>query len=111
MLLRTPHGVVKAALNAGADTVVTMQRGADGKNVPIITFPANGLTVKATLNADNLVARVETRVDDPVLGDRIDETTYSNYRDFSGVKLPTRIVQTQGGFPVLDLTVTDALIN
>jgi glyoxylase-like metal-dependent hydrolase (beta-lactamase superfamily II) len=108
---KSPHGVVKAAQNAGADTLVTMQRGADGRTVPVITFPAAGLRVKATLNAGYLVERVETRVDDPVLGDAVHETVYAGYRDFSGVTFPTRIVQNQGGHPVLDLTVTDVRAN
>ena len=33
-------------------------------------------------------------------------TTYSGYRDFGGIQFPSRIVQTQGGHPTLDLTVT-----
>jgi glyoxylase-like metal-dependent hydrolase (beta-lactamase superfamily II) len=108
---KSPHGVVKAAQNAGANTVVTMQRGADGRSIPVITFPAAGLIVKATLNADYLVERVETRVDDPVLGEALYETVYAGYRDFGGVTFPTRIVQNQGGYPVLDLTVTDVRAN
>jgi len=39
------------------------------------------------------------------------ETTYSDYKDFDGVKFPTKIVQTQGGFPVLELTVGDVKPN
>lgn len=39
------------------------------------------------------------------------ETSYSDYRDFAGVKVPMKIVQKQGGFPVLDLTVSDVQPN
>jgi glyoxylase-like metal-dependent hydrolase (beta-lactamase superfamily II) len=46
-----------------------------------------------------------------VLGDMLVETTYSDYKDFAGVKFPTKIVQTQGGFPVLELTVSDVQPN
>ena len=38
-------------------------------------------------------------------------TTYSDYRDYGGVKFPTRIMQTQGGFPILDLTVKEVQPN
>jgi len=103
----TPHGVIKAAQNAAAQTVITQQRGAGGATSSVISFPARGVDVKATLNADNLVERVETRGDDPWFGDIITETTYSDYRDFGGVKFPTRIAQTQGGFPTLTLTIAD----
>jgi glyoxylase-like metal-dependent hydrolase (beta-lactamase superfamily II) len=39
------------------------------------------------------------------------EMTYSGYRDFGGVMFPSRIVQTKGGHPVLDITVTSAKVN
>lgn len=119
----SPHGVIKAAQNAGVNAKITVERGADGKNVTVITFPVAGTTVKATLNADNLVERVETRSDNPVLGDVVTETTYSDYRDarqigtkahpedLSGVMFPSHILQKQGGYPVLDLTITDAHPN
>src|SRR5262249_26756528 len=77
----SPHGVIKAAQKAGPALKVTTQRGADGRAVTILTFPAAGTVVKATLNADNLVERVETRADNPVLGDVITETSYSGYKD------------------------------
>lgn len=102
----TPHGVIKAAQDAG--TATTVKRGTEGT---LITFPVEGIEVRATLNAANMVTRVETRDDNPVLGDMVTETAYSDYRDFSGVKFPTHIVQTQGGFPVLTLAITDVKSN
>jgi len=104
----TPHGVIKAAQDAGAKATVAAARGGKGA---VISYPSAGGTVKATLGADNLVERVEARSDDPVLGDMVTETTYSEYRDFSGIKFPTRITQTQGGFPTLTLTITDVRPN
>jgi glyoxylase-like metal-dependent hydrolase (beta-lactamase superfamily II) len=71
--------------------------------------------VKATLNGKNLVERVEVRSDNPVLGDIVTETTYADYKDLteakSDVLFPTHIVQRQGGFPVLDLTITKTDTN
>jgi glyoxylase-like metal-dependent hydrolase (beta-lactamase superfamily II) len=107
----TPHGVIKAAQDAGAKSKVSMQRAGDRKTVPIIVYPVSGVDVKATLNSDNMVERVETRGNDPVLGDMVTETIYSDYRDFGGVKFPTHIEQKQGGFPMLTLTVTDVRPN
>jgi glyoxylase-like metal-dependent hydrolase (beta-lactamase superfamily II) len=95
-----PQGVIKAA-QANNATVA-------GR---VVTFTANGTSVKATLNAANLVEKVETKADAPVLGDVVVETTYANYRDFGGVKFPTRIAQKEGGFPMLDLTITDVKPN
>jgi glyoxylase-like metal-dependent hydrolase (beta-lactamase superfamily II) len=36
---------------------------------------------------------------------------FSDYRQFGAVKFPTHIVQHEGGYPVLDLTVTDVKVN
>jgi glyoxylase-like metal-dependent hydrolase (beta-lactamase superfamily II) len=38
-------------------------------------------------------------------------TTYSGYRNFGGIQFPSRIVQTQGGHPTLDLTVSAVQTN
>jgi len=105
----TPLAAIKAARQGGADTKLSTEGG-----VRILTFPAPGLpgiTLKAMLNEKNLIDRVETHVDNPVVGDLLVETTYSDYRDLdperqSDVLVPHRIVQKQGGYPVLDLTIT-----
>ena len=100
-LWTTPHGVVKAAL-AGNATV-------QGR---VIAFAIPGrMTVRAALNDQNLVERVEATIPHAVLGDLPVEVTYADYRDFGGVKFPTRIRQAAGGFPTLDLTVTDVKPN
>ena len=97
----TPHGVIKAALANNAT-----------KQGPTIAFTLpNRVPVKATISAQNLVERVEIVLPSPVVGDWPVEVTYAEYRDFGGVKFPARIRQSTGGFPSLDLTVTDARPN
>jgi glyoxylase-like metal-dependent hydrolase (beta-lactamase superfamily II) len=39
------------------------------------------------------------------------EALYSDYKDYGGIKFPTHIVQKQGGYPILDLTVSDVKPN
>jgi hypothetical protein len=103
-----PYGVVKAALAAGDKTRISIENGAT-----VITFPLSGqlagVTVKATLNAKNEVAKVETRTDNPALGEMFTETEYSDYADHgeiaTDVKSPGHIVQKQGGHPLLDVQV------
>jgi glyoxylase-like metal-dependent hydrolase (beta-lactamase superfamily II) len=99
----TPHGVVKAALAHNA----TVQSRTEGdKKMTTIAFMEPGkFKVTASINDQNLVDKVESWVTNPVLGDMLVETTYSDYRGFDGVKFPTKILQKQGGFPTLDLTV------
>ena len=79
-LWMTPFGVLKMAVKAGPAAKLSTEAGAT-----VITFPLSGalqgITVKATLNAKNQVERVDTRTNDPVLGDTVTETTYSDYKD------------------------------
>ena len=65
----------------------------------------------ASLDAANLVERVEATLANPVLGDMAIQVSYADYRDFGGVKFPTKIRQTYGGFPALELTVTEVRAN
>jgi glyoxylase-like metal-dependent hydrolase (beta-lactamase superfamily II) len=96
----TPHGFLKAA---AANSMTSVR----GNATRAVSFIALGkYTVTGTINERNFVDRVETRIDNTLLGDMLVGATYSDYRDYGGVKFPTRIVQRQGGQPTLDLTVT-----
>ena len=100
-LWSTPHGVVKA-VRAGKGTI-------QGRT---ITFAAPGaFKATATLDAANLIERVEATMANPVTGDMSVTVTYADYKDFGGVKFPTKIRQTYGGHPALELTVTEVKTN
>ena len=116
-----PHGVVKAAVAAGANTTVTLEDGVVYVNFPL-PVPLIG-TAKARLNTtdvtvhtldngdqfevSNRIESVETRVAGVVT-----ETTFAEYGDRneadykSDVMFPGRIVRRRGGETLLDLTVT-----
>jgi glyoxylase-like metal-dependent hydrolase (beta-lactamase superfamily II) len=101
----TPHGFLKAA----AANKATLG-SAGGRRT--LTFQALGkYTITGTLNDQNLVERIETRVDNTMLGDMTVEAVYSDYRDYNGVKFPGRIVERQGGHPTLDITVSSVQPN
>jgi glyoxylase-like metal-dependent hydrolase (beta-lactamase superfamily II) len=105
----TPHGVIKAAMKHNA-AVQTQTEG--GKTMTIISFVVPGeIKVKAFVNDRNLVEKVESLTTNPVLGDTLTETTYADYKDFSGVQFPTKITQKAGGFPTLDLAVSEVKPN
>ena len=103
-----PYGVVKAALAAGEKTVVSSEGG-----MTVITFPFSGqlagITVRATLDTNSLVTRVETRPDNPALASLATQTEYSNYADraevLTDIKTPARIVRKQGTRTLLDIDV------
>jgi glyoxylase-like metal-dependent hydrolase (beta-lactamase superfamily II) len=54
---------------------------------------------------------VQTWIDHPIVGDMLVETTYSGYKDFGGVMFPSHLVQTQDGYPSLDLTISSVTAN
>jgi glyoxylase-like metal-dependent hydrolase (beta-lactamase superfamily II) len=58
-----------------------------------------------------LLEKVDTWTPNPILGDMLIETAYSDYRDFGNVKFPTKITQSQGGHAVLEITVDDVQPN
>jgi glyoxylase-like metal-dependent hydrolase (beta-lactamase superfamily II) len=97
----TPHGIVKAALANRAPV--------QGRTIALTA--AGRFSLRATLDDRNLVERVEAIFFNAVLGDMRMETVYADYRDFGGVKFPTRIRQTTAGFPALDIAVTDVRPN
>lgn len=99
-LWTTPHGVIKAALANGGKL--------EGKE---ITVTVDGRAVKATLNGQNLVEKVSYLSTNEVIGDYPVEIAYSDYADFGGVKFPTHIVQTEDGFPTLDVKITSVKPN
>ena len=54
---------------------------------------------------------IDTRIANNVLGDVPVRTVFSGYKDYSGIKFPSRIVQTQAGHPTLELNVSDVQPN
>jgi glyoxylase-like metal-dependent hydrolase (beta-lactamase superfamily II) len=78
----------------------------------VIVFGSPGkYLARVTLDRANLIERVNATVPNPVLGDMPVTIEYADYKDFGGMKFPTRIKQTAGGFPTLDLTITEVRPN
>ena len=95
-----PHGVIKAALANGGKV--------DGNTV---TVNVGGREVKAVLNARNLVEKVTYLSTNEVVGDYPIEISYTDYAVFGGGVFPRHIVQTEDGFPTLDITVNAVTPN
>jgi len=104
-----PHAFLRAAAARNA-TVEAKTVG--GKKYNVISFTGdNKAKVNGYVNAQNLVERVETWIDNPFLGDMLFEAIYSDYKDAGGAQFPMHIVQKQGGYPVFDLHVSDVKMN
>jgi glyoxylase-like metal-dependent hydrolase (beta-lactamase superfamily II) len=96
---------VKAAMANNATT-----RQARGGSE--VSFTVDGkYKMTGTINGQGQVEKVQTWIDNPIVGDMLVETTYSGYKDFGGVTFPARIVQTQDGFPALDLAISAVTVN
>ena len=105
----TPHGWVKAAMAANP-TMRSMT--IKDKPVTVVSFTLKDkYKVDGYIDSQNLLEKVETWMPNPILGDTLIETTYSDYKDFGGAKFPIKIAQKLGGLPVLDLTVSDVQPN
>src|SRR5439155_13950303 len=106
----SPFVFLKAAM-ASNDAAVKTET-VDGDKFTVVTFALqNKYKVAGYINANNLVERVQTWIDNDVLGDMVVEGVDKDYKDFSGVKFPTMIIEKQGGFPVLILVVSDVKPN
>lgn len=109
-LYLTPMSFLKGAQAAGNATVAVKTVG--GKKYNVVSFTVDKkYKVDGYINDRNEVDKVETLVDNPVLGDMPVVATFSDYKDFKGLKFPTKIVETEGGFSVYDLTIADAKRN
>ena len=86
-----------------------LQRGvvvAGSKSAVRAAVPVNGY-----IDAQNMLERVETWVEHPILGDLLVETTYASYQDFGGLKMPTKIAQKRAGLQTFEATITSAAAN
>ena len=108
----TPWGFLKGA---AANNATVRQQG--GQQVvsfspPNLMSPSGQMyTVTGYINNQNLVTKVETRVNHAVVGDLLVEFDYSNYRNMNGVQVPGRIVQKQAGLETFNADITAATPN
>ena len=104
-LWATPQGFIKAAMMNNATT-----RNAGGGTEASFTVGGK-YKMTGTINAQGQVQKVTTCINHPIVGDMPVETTYTAYKDFGGVMFPSHIVQTQDGYPSLDLTISAVTVN
>lgn len=105
----TPVGFLKGAMSNNA---TVQAKTVAGKTLNAVSFLVeNKYKVTGYIDDRNLVEKVETLLPNPVLGDMPVEAVFSDYKEFHGLKFPTKMVETQGGFPVLDLAISDANRN
>ncbi|HEY2919595.1 MAG TPA: MBL fold metallo-hydrolase, partial [Candidatus Binatia bacterium] len=105
----SPHGLFRAAF---ANNATVAKKTIEGRPMSIISFTDRGKhKVVAYANDQNAIERVESSYGHPIVGNMKVLTYYGPYREFAGVKFPTKIIQYQDGLPTLDLTVTAVRAN
>jgi glyoxylase-like metal-dependent hydrolase (beta-lactamase superfamily II) len=105
----SPHGVLRAAF---ANNASVTKKTIEGREMSIISFTDRGKhKVVAYANDQSAIERVESWYGHPVVGDMKVVTHYGPYRDFAGIKFPSKIIQYQDDKPTLDLTVTAVRAN
>jgi glyoxylase-like metal-dependent hydrolase (beta-lactamase superfamily II) len=101
-----------ACCAAFANHTSVTKRTIEGRPMTVIAFTDRGKhKVVAYANDQNAIERVESSYGHPVVGDIKVVTHYGPYRDFAGVKFPSKIIQYQDGLPTLNLTITAVRAN
>jgi glyoxylase-like metal-dependent hydrolase (beta-lactamase superfamily II) len=111
----TPWGCLKGAATNNA---TVRSRKIEGMTYKVVTWSpvqkapsGQAYRVVGYINAENMVDRVETWVEHPVLGDMHVEFTYTNYEDFDGLKAPARISQKLTGMETFVVGIQEARAN
>jgi glyoxylase-like metal-dependent hydrolase (beta-lactamase superfamily II) len=104
-----PEGFLRVALEKNASLSPETIKG---KKYTVLSFMGdNKAPVNGYIDAQGYVEKVETKIDNNVLGDITWDAVYSDWKDFSGLKFPTHIEQWQGTPKFFDLMVTDVKAN
>jgi glyoxylase-like metal-dependent hydrolase (beta-lactamase superfamily II) len=104
-----PEGFLKVALEKNA---TVKEEKVKGKKYTVVSFMGDAKApVTGYINDMGYVEKVETMIDNNVLGDIVWDAVYTDWKDFGGFKFPTHIVQHQGTPVYFDLNVSDVKVN
>jgi glyoxylase-like metal-dependent hydrolase (beta-lactamase superfamily II) len=111
----TPWGFLKGA---AANSATARSQRIGGRTINVVSWTppqkapsGEAYRVTGYIDDKSMVERVETWVEHPVLGDLQVEATYTDYRDFGGLKVPGKIVQKRAGWPTFEATIAEASAN
>lgn len=112
----TPWGFLKGAQENNASTAAANMNGQQLTAIswqPTTPVSPGGprYTVTGYVGANNLLQRIETRVEDAFMGDMLVANVYSGYMDMGGKQVPMTIEQERGGGGIFGVNVTGATIN
>ena len=120
-VILSPPAFLKMA--AAASNATAKSQSVSGKKYTVISFASDqkapsGMpyTLTGYINAQNMLEKAQTAYEDTaqnsyMFGDIVVEQTFADYKDFGGVKFPTKITQTRAGVPFTDVTIADVKPN
>lgn len=106
MALLTPAGFIDAAKRSKE-----VSGGTHGRGCALTVSMEEGAPVTAETAPDGRITRLESKIADDVLGDAPTETIFSGRLPTGKWSIPDRIVQKVGGYPVLDIRISRAVID
>jgi glyoxylase-like metal-dependent hydrolase (beta-lactamase superfamily II) len=112
----TPWGFLKGA---AANNATARSQTVGGRRFQVVTWNApvkspGGAPYRVVgyINPANMVERVETWLENPIFGDMLVESIYTEYREAAGgLKYPASIVQRRGGSPTFEAQILGARAN
>jgi len=111
----TPWGFLKGA---AANNATVKSQSVGGRKYDVVTWNTtqkapSGIAYKVVgyINANNLVEKVDTWIENPVFGDMLVENEYTHYRDANGVKFPSDMVQKRAGWPTFEAQILGISVN
>jgi glyoxylase-like metal-dependent hydrolase (beta-lactamase superfamily II) len=108
-ILQHPLTIVRAALDPAAK--LTHARTADGERLVDVTI-ADGSTCTLAIDAaTRLPTRVVSMRDNPNLGDVAVETSFADYQDVSGLKLPAKLTTKTDKYTTATIQLTQQRVD
>jgi len=104
-----PVGILREALGTEANLANARKEGA--QDVVDVTTPTGGTYSLYIDETTKLPAKVVSQTSNPVLGDVLMETEFSDYEETDGLKLPSVITSRLDGVTVAVTRVSGATIN
>jgi glyoxylase-like metal-dependent hydrolase (beta-lactamase superfamily II) len=109
LILHHPVGIIRAALDPAAK--LANPRKAGNLDVVDLTTPRGENLTLAVDSATHLPTSVTSMSYNVNLGDVAIETTFADYQDVNGLKLPARIISKIDKYPNTDYTITRNTVN
>lgn len=108
----TPYGFLRLA--ATEDATVEAET-MDGTRYNVLSFEVGEgddvHRMRGYFNTDNFLEKVQTWLDNPVLGDMLVEVQLGDYQDVDGLMFPMHIYETRAGLGFTDLMVDSVTPN